>query len=157
MGLLLAACNAASASDAPAMEHNMAQMEESADGMSNMMGDEIPANLDTTTQHMSDKGLYHVAIASNLEPIAANQMHSWTIQITTPAGQPVENADIIIEGGMPQHNHGFPTAPRVTSSLGDGKYLIEGVKFNMGGWWEIKFNIAANGQHDSVTFNIILP
>ena len=39
---------------------------------------------------------------------------------------------------MPQHGHGLPTRPRVTRSLGEGIYEIEGVRFNMGGWWGIK-------------------
>ena len=34
---------------------------------------------------------------------------------------------------MPEHNHGFPTAPRVTENLGEGDYLLEGMRFNMGG------------------------
>jgi hypothetical protein len=35
--------------------------------------------------------------------------------------------------------------------------LVEGVKFNMAGWWEMSFDITADGQTDSVTFNIVLP
>jgi len=57
---------------------------------------------------------------------------------------------------MPQHGHGLPTRPRVTRTLGDGIYEIEGVRFNMGGWWEFKLAIAASRGADTVTFNLDL-
>jgi hypothetical protein len=57
---------------------------------------------------------------------------------------------------MPQHGHGLPTRPRVTRNLGGGVYEIEGVRFNMGGWWEFKLAISAPGGSDRVTFNLAL-
>ena len=57
---------------------------------------------------------------------------------------------------MPQHGHGLPTRPRVTRNLGDGVYEIEGVRFNMGGWWELKLAIDSAAGADSVTFNLNL-
>jgi hypothetical protein len=57
---------------------------------------------------------------------------------------------------MPQHGHGLPTRPRVTRNLGDGAYEIEGVRFNMGGWWEFKLAIAGPRGTDTVTFNLDL-
>ena len=57
---------------------------------------------------------------------------------------------------MPQHGHGLPTRPRVTRNLGDGIYEIEGVRFNMGGWWEFKLAIAGSRGADTVTFNLEL-
>jgi hypothetical protein len=69
-------------------------------------------------------------------------------------GRAVDEAQIAIDGGMPQHGHGLPTRPRVTRSLGGGIYEIEGVRFNMGGWWE--FRLAITGVHgvDTVVFNL---
>lgn len=57
---------------------------------------------------------------------------------------------------MPEHGHGLPTAPAVTQRLGDGSYLIEGMKFNMRGWWEINLCIKAPPGSDCVTFNLVL-
>ena len=71
-------------------------------------------------------------------------------------GRPVDGAAIVIAGGMPQHGHGLPTRPRVTRSLGGGAYEIEGVRFNMGGWWEFKVVIEAAPGADTVTFNLDL-
>ena len=40
--------------------------------------------------------------------------------------------------------------------LGPGDYAVEGMKFNMGGWWVVKFRVAADAGRDSVTFNLKL-
>lgn len=120
------------------------------------MNNTTPNELDTASERLTDKGLYRVSFTSDLDPISINQMHTWTLHVETADGQVVEEAIILVDGGMPQHGHGLPTSPQVTQYLGDGDYLVEGIKFQMGGWWEVKFNIRANGQSDDVTFNLIL-
>jgi hypothetical protein len=40
--------------------------------------------------------------------------------------------------------------------MGEGVYEIEGVRFNMGGWWEFKLEIAGTPGADHVTFNLAL-
>jgi hypothetical protein len=57
---------------------------------------------------------------------------------------------------MPQHGHGLPTSPQVTQNLGNGDYLVEGMKFQMPGWWEVRFSISAGAQTDTITFNLTL-
>lgn len=124
-----------------------------------MMGGEAsapPASLDTSTSILTDQGVFRVSYSSNEKPPPLNQIHSWTLHVETAEGQPVENAEIGIDGGMPQHGHGLPTSPQATENLGGGDYLVEGMKFQMPGWWEVRFHISAGGQSDSVTFNLIL-
>ena len=89
------------------------------------------------------------------EPLRVRRMHTVRLRVTS-AGAPVEGATITVDGGMPQHGHGLPTHPRVTRALGGGTYQVEGLKFNMGGWWEVKFRIASAAGTDSVTFNLDL-
>lgn len=115
-----------------------------------------PEGLDTSTEKMTDNGLFQVAIDSNLNPIVLNEIHSWTVHVETADGQAVEGAQITVDGGMPEHNHGFPTAPEITDDLGDGDYLLEGVKFSMAGWWELKLNIEDGDLSDQVTFNLVV-
>ena len=79
--------------------------------------------------------------SSPCKPPAINQIHSWQVKLSTPDGAPVAHARINVDGGMPQHGHGLPTRPLVTRELADGTYLIEGMKFSMTGWWEIKLAI----------------
>ena len=96
---------------------------------------------------------------ATLEPDQAlrpRRMHTVRVAITDAAGVPVDDATILIDGGMPQHVHGLPTRPRVTRALGNGLYEIEGVRFNMGGWWELRLAIAGSHGADTITFNLAL-
>lgn len=124
-----------------------------------MMGGEslsAPASLDTSISILTDQELFRVSYSSNEKPLPLNRIHSWTLHVETADGQPVENAELSIDGGMPEHGHGLPTSPQVTENLGGGDYLVEGMKFQMPGWWEVRFDISAGGQSDTVTFNLIL-
>ena len=96
---------------------------------------------------------------ATLEPTKAlkpRQMQSWLITVVDSDGRPVEGARMTIDGGMPQHGHGLPTRPRMTHPLKPGTYEIEGVRFNMGGWWEFKVTIGTDRGEDTITFNLSL-
>ena len=116
----------------------------------------VPANLDMATTRTSTQGLFRGSWVSQLEPIEIDQIHTWTIHLETPDGQPLENAQVTVDGGMPQHGHGLPTQPMVTQYLGHGDYRVEGMKFQMTGWWVVNFHITANGKSDTMQFNLIL-
>lgn len=116
----------------------------------------VPSDLDLSRKRPSVAGHYIAALAPEHEPVALGTLHAWIVTVTDPAGAPVTDARLTIDGGMPQHGHGLPTAPAVTRQLGAGRYLVEGVKFNMSGWWELKLGIDAPAGPDSVTFNILL-
>jgi hypothetical protein len=88
--------------------------------------------------------------------IRVGRLHSWNIEVVTADGRPVDDAKITVDGGMPQHGHGLPTKPVVSQHLGDGKHVIEGMKFNMGGWWVVKLEINGEKGTDIVTFNLKL-
>lgn len=88
------------------------------------------------------------------EPIRLRQLQTVPVRVMDAKGKPVDDAKISIQGGMPEHRHGLPTQPRVTRSLGGGVYEIEGVRFSMGGWWELKLVIESAAGNDSVTFNL---
>lgn len=115
-----------------------------------------PSDLDLAREKKTVVGLYDVAIAPENPAFERNVLHSWIVTVTTADGAPVEDARITVDGGMPQHGHGLPTAPQVTGALGAGRYRIEGVRFNMSGWWEFKLRIEAGGGADDVTFNLSL-
>ena len=120
------------------------------------MNMDIPEDLDTSTSKESDGGLFEVTVTSSMDPLAINAIHSWTVHIEDREGNGVEGAAINVDGGMPQHNHGFPTEPQITGELGAGDYMLEGVKFNMTGWWELMLEISSGSVTDTVAFNIIL-
>lgn len=96
---------------------------------------------------------------ATLEPadgVGTRRMHSARLTLHGAGSSPVEGAQIQVDGGMPQHGHGLPTAPRVTRGLGGGAYQVEGLRFNMPGWWELKFRVTTAAGTDSVTFNLAL-
>ena len=68
-------------------------------------------------------------------PYKIGKLLTTSFELATKDGLAVTGADIEIDGGMPQHGHGFPTKPRVTRELEPERYEISGLKFNMGGWW----------------------
>lgn len=115
-----------------------------------------PADLDFSTTRTSDTGAYRMSYAPAGQSIKVNQIHRWTVHLETNSGAPVDGAVISVDGGMPQHGHGLPTVPKVTRSLGHGDYEVEGMKFNMGGWWVVHFDIDSGGLKDRVTFNLNL-
>lgn len=116
----------------------------------------IPADLDLARTRSSDQGLYLVAYQPEQEPIPVNQLQSWVINLRDSEGQTIDDAIITVDGDMPQHGHGLPTQPQITQSLGNGDYLLEGLKFQMGGWWVLDLTIEHEGQQDTVRFNFIL-
>jgi hypothetical protein len=116
----------------------------------------VPADLDYATTRLSENGLFSVSYSSSTGTVPVNQMHQWTLHVETADGVPVTDAAITVNGDMPQHGHGLPTRPQVTQNLGNGDYLVEGMKFQMGGWWVMDFTITANGQTDTVQFNMML-
>jgi transcriptional regulator GlxA family with amidase domain len=90
------------------------------------------------------------------QPVRVRELLTIPVRIADAKGRALEGARIFVDGGMPEHGHGLPTQPRVTRSLGDGVYEIQGVRFNMRGWWELKLAIESPAGTDDVTFNLSL-
>jgi hypothetical protein len=121
-----------------------------------MMFAKPPQDLDYSRTRTSASGAYRATIEPQGDTIPKGKLHRWTQHLETMSGAPVDSATIAIDGGMPQHGHGLPTKPRATRALGHGDHVIEGMKFNMGGWWVVKFRVAAAQGADSVVFNLKL-
>lgn len=101
----------------------------------------------------SVQGIY-VATLDADEELEVRKLHTVRLAIADSAGKPVDGAVIAVDGGMPAHGHGLPTQPRVTRTLGEGRYQVDGVRFNMGGWWVLTFRVDGSVGPDSVTFNL---
>ena len=121
-----------------------------------MMFAGAPKGLDYSRTRPSEGGLYRATIVPQGDSIPQGRLQRWTLHLETATGAPVDSAAVAVDGGMPQHGHGLPTKPRVTRALGNGDHLVEGMKFNMGGWWVVKFRVDATAGKDSVVFNVKL-
>ncbi len=89
-------------------------------------------------------------------PPEINRMHSWILYVESDSGEPIEGAEIEVDGGMPAHDHGLPTQPRVTEDLGDGYYRLDGVRFHMSGYWEIVVTIRSDESEGTVVIPLTL-
>ena len=121
-----------------------------------MMFARPPRELDYGRTRTSEAGLYRGTIRPQGDSIPKGKLQRWTLHLETASGVPVDSATVTIDGGMPQHGHGLPTRPRVTRALGNGDHLVEGLKFNMGGWWVVTFGVSAGAGRDSIVFNLEL-
>ena len=110
----------------------------------------------TQPSWLSESGSLTVTFNSEINPLLINQMHNWTLHLQDKNGMPVSNAFITLSGGMPVHNHGFPTNPVMTKDLGSGDYRIEGIRFHMQGDWVINLVISTVDTMDTVLISITL-
>jgi hypothetical protein len=111
-----------------------------------------PDASDTWTAR-SSHDRFLVTLRPEVMPLPLNVMHGWTIEIENRDGAPLDDAEITVTGGMPTHDHGLPTAPRVTGHAGEGRYTIEGVRFHMPGSWRLEFSIRSGDVADTVAFD----
>ena len=114
-----------------------------------MASDDIPFQL-IVADH------YEVRFDSQLKPIVINQIQSWVMYVQTDDGLCVKGAEITVVGGMPEHNHGLPTAPLVRPGANDCEYLVEGLRFHMAGRWELYFKIKAGDKTDTLMVSLDL-
>lgn len=114
-----------------------------------------PDGADLVRSKASAGGAYVVSVEPEAEPVERGPLHTWLASVKLPDGTPVVNARIGVDGGMPAHGHGLPTVPKA-SHAGDGVYRIEGVRFNMGGLWELRLSIDGPAGEDEVVFSIEL-
>jgi hypothetical protein len=116
-----------------------------------------PRDLDLSLNRPTDHQVFRVQLASGINPVPMSRMHQWSVRLTGKDGKPVSGAVLLINGGMPQHGHGLPTAPRVEATSIAGDYVVKGMKFSMNGWWVLKLDVRApDGRADKITFNLVL-
>jgi len=116
----------------------------------------LPTDLDLSLRHPSSQGKFMVQMEPPAAWPAINQMHAWQVRVHKPDGEPVSKAAIAFDGGMPQHMHGYPTKPRVTREVAPGVYALEGMKFSMTGWWDMRLTIQSGAVTDDAVFNVVV-
>ena len=104
---------------------------------------------------VTDKGL-KIEIYSELSPLSINQIHSWHVRVLDRNNEILELEELNVYGGMPEHDHGLPTQPEVTTRLDNGDYLLEGVRFHMQGHWQLQVELQLNGVEDTAIIDFDL-
>ena len=101
-----------------------------------------------------EAGHFQVTLECALLPVPMNKIHSWTLSVMNAAGAPVDGTTFAIDARAPIIDRIMPTAPRVTRALGSGRYLIEGMKFDMAGRWRLQVSIQAGADSDRFVQNV---
>ena len=104
----------------------------------------------------SDKSLYQLHLAPNVSEVTIGDLHSWHLRVADAHGKMIDGAKVLVDGGMPAHGHGLPTAPKVTEAGEAGHYLIEGLRFNMPGTWELQLKIEGAAGSDTAKLELRL-
>ncbi|MDH3625690.1 MAG: hypothetical protein OEQ49_17625 [Myxococcales bacterium] len=106
----------------------------------------------------SETGGVHVLVHTDTLPIPVNVMHRWRIQVLRGPGKltPFMPEALVVNGGMPSHGHGLPTQPAVSRYLGKGMFVVNGMRFNMGGEWEMIVRVLEQGRWHRTAFTIAL-
>ncbi|MEO0422122.1 MAG: FixH family protein [Pseudomonadota bacterium] len=127
---------------------------EVAAGRISLDDDGIPQSLDPVASKLTEGGHFRISLQAPPEGPQINRLLTYTIAVDDPEGTPVEGAQLDFVGGMPLHDHGFPTSPAIGAPVAPGRYPLEGLRFGMKGWWQLVLSVQAGQVTDTVTFDI---
>ncbi len=96
--------------------------------------------------------IFEVTLGPQDGPIRINTVQKWIVSIQDASGRKIHSANVQIDGGMRGHGHGLPTQPQITENLGEGRYLIEGLRLNMVGAWTLMIGVELLERRDVATF-----
>ncbi len=102
----------------------------------------------------TEAGRYRVGLRPRGGDAPIGALHEWVVTVERADGTPFTPQRILVDGGMPQHGHGFITQPRVTRALSPNSFLIEGMKFHMGGDWVLRVDLVGEDGPDTVTMDV---
>jgi hypothetical protein len=105
---------------------------------------------------LTEAGHYRVAMRPESEQVASGALHTWIVHVEQADGQLFAPTRLAVDGGMPQHGHGFQTLPRVTRSLGGGDFLVEGIKFHMPGDWIFRVEVVGPLGEDVARLDVLV-
>lgn len=108
----------------------------------------------TRHEAMTRAGRFRVAIRPEQGSAPLGQIHPWLVEVVLPDGEPAAVRQLVFDGGMPQHGHGFETSPRVTGELAPGVFRVDGIRFHMAGRWQIRVDVATPGVADIAVFEV---
>jgi cytochrome c peroxidase len=100
----------------------------------------------------SANGRYFVVLRPAKLPVPINEWTDFAIEVRRRDGAPLELTELALDGGMPAHGHGLPTAPNVLRTERAGEFRATGVRFNMGGRWELRVLLIDGQGSDVATF-----
>lgn len=106
---------------------------------------------------LSNQGTYFVRVESTPGTIPQNDLFSLKVWVSDAAERraPARGVTVVVDAGMPEHQHGMNTAPQLTANAG-GWYDVEGMMFHMPGFWEIYVDVTRGGVTERAQFRVDL-
>ncbi len=104
--------------------------------------------------NLSVRGRYRITLPQADDMLVVGSWQELTFHVARLDGQPLALRDLSVDGGMPAHGHGLPTLPTVRSSGNAGAFVIEGLRFNMAGRWELRILLADREGTDFAVFQL---
>jgi hypothetical protein len=111
---------------------------------------------DTTwrLQQASSNGLYQTTLSCATPPVVAI-FQECSLQLSSKQALPPDLV-IAVDGGMPAHGHGLPTAPQAIPTGKPGEFRIDGLKYSMPGEWVLGFLLHSAASQDKIVFRFTL-
>ena len=82
---------------------------------------------------------------------SVGEFQNCTLKLNSSQTLP-SDLSISVDGGMPAHGHGLPTAPQVVATDKAGEYRIEGLKYSMSGEWLLGFMLQSKNLSDKIVY-----
>lgn len=101
------------------------------------------------------QALYRVTLHPPLE-IGINRYQTWGIFIEDATGKALDQAVVDLRADMPAHGHGLLAQPRIVPGRAPGRYRVEGLRFHMPGYWEIRIQVNQGGKADALLLPVLL-
>jgi len=100
-------------------------------------------------------GSFYVSYESTPEPIPFNEVFNLivTVRDGTDRSKPIGDCSIDVIATMPAHHHGMNLRPRVTS-LGDGRFRVDGMLLHMPGRWQIQIDVNRHTVTERAVFDV---
>jgi hypothetical protein len=92
-----------------------------------------------------------VALASNFGGLGQSSI---TVTLTNESGEPIDDAEVSIDGVMP--DMGMTLIPKKATALGSGQYRVDAVPITMSGDWNIDVTVDRDGA-EPVTVQFVVP
>ena len=103
---------------------------------------------------VTESGAYLVRLRPREDHFLIGESQAWIASITDAQGIAFTPSVLYLDGGMPGHGHGLPSAPRFTQHLGGADYLLEGMTLNMPGDWRFVVTVGGAAGTDSAVFDL---
>ena len=133
--------------------HAHAGIRLAADAGTGLQGDEYLAGMEKVTTD----GHFRVALIESTPIPQDLTLYTWTIEVRSADGQPLDGATVVAEPTMPDHGHGtFPITTPGVAADGVGRFTLTDMDLFMAGVWQVELRISVGELSDTAFFHFVL-